>query len=63
MPVRSAGEIPSLVKNMCTPAEGALRGAPESMTTVLRRARPRVTAEVRPAAPPPITATSKSGSN
>src|SRR3712207_1749201 len=37
---------------------GALRGAPESTTRTRRRARARTRAADKPAAPPPITATS-----
>jgi hypothetical protein len=37
---------------------GALRGAPASITTTLRPARDKTKAADRPAAPPPITATS-----
>src|ERR1700712_2282307 len=44
---------------MCTPPDGAFRGSPEPMTTPDRRVLPSVTAPVKPAAPPPITATSK----
>src|SRR5664279_3201036 len=59
MRTKSAGLMPSRVRNRCTPAEGELRGDPESITTTDRRARPTVAAAVNPAAPPPITATSK----
>src|SRR5437763_17013396 len=41
---------------MC--AAGAFRGEPASMTTTRRRARPRTSAALRPAAPPPTIATS-----
>jgi hypothetical protein len=41
---------------MC--AAGALRGAPPSITTTRRRARPNTSAALKPAAPPPTITTS-----
>jgi hypothetical protein len=42
---------------MC--AAGTLRGVPASRTTTRRRARPSTSAALRPAAPPPMIATSE----
>ena len=41
-------------------AAGALRGVPESTTRTVRRARDSTSAADSPAAPPPITTTSRS---
>nr|BFE29994.1 hypothetical protein GCM10010200_022450 [Actinomadura rugatobispora] len=41
---------------MC--AAGALRGRPSSITRTDRRARPSMSAALKPAGPPPTTATS-----
>ena len=54
----SAGGMPSRERKPCMWAAGALRGSPASMTTTERRARVRTRAAERPAAPPPMTATS-----
>ena len=56
----SAGGVPSRAKSPCTASAGALRGAPASTTSTLRRARPSIRPALRPAAPPPMTTTSYS---
>src|SRR4029453_10295119 len=52
--------MPSLERNPCMYAAGALRGAPAATTTTMRRARSSTRAALRPAAPPPTTTTSHS---
>ena len=52
--------MPSLDRKPCICAAGALRGAPASTRTTVRRARRRTSAALNPAAPPPTTATSYS---
>src|SRR5699024_2268667 len=53
-----AGGVPSLPSSAWMPSAGALRGAPASSTTTLRRERASMSALLRPAAPPPMTARS-----
>src|SRR5918997_4281038 len=52
--------IPSRASRPCTPAAGALRGAPASTTPTDRRERASIKAPFSPAAPPPTTTTSYS---
>ena len=54
----SAGVIPSRVRKLWMPSAGAFRPSPESITSTERNARPRATAPLSPAGPPPITITS-----
>lgn len=53
--------MPSRERNPCTPKAGALRGSPESITITERRARARVNAPDRPAAPPPMRSLPRTG--
>src|SRR5688572_30806685 len=52
--------MPSRVRKPCSPVERALRGWPSSHSSTRRRQRPRMSAALRPAGPPPTMITSQS---
>src|SRR3954464_13461156 len=54
----SAGGIPSRERKPCSARDRILRGWPASMRQTRRQQRPRISAALRPAGPPPMMRTS-----
>src|SRR5688500_13674739 len=52
--------MPSRVRKPCRPVERAFRGRPSSHSSTRRRQRPRMSAALKPAGPPPTIITSQS---